>query len=44
MRTWTTIETTIGVNSTSFKVSEDVDWQIGEEIVVASTNFDHEES
>lgn len=42
--TWTTIATTISPGSSSFTVSEDVDWKAGEEIVVASTSFFHYEA
>ena len=42
--TWTTIASTIAPGATSFTISEDVDWQIGETIVVASTSFYHYEA
>ena len=41
---WTTAASTIQANSNILAVSEDVDWKVGEEIVVASTSYDHEES
>ena len=44
VKTWTTIENTIEPGDNNFSVSEDVDWQVGEEIVVASTSFNHEEA
>lgn len=40
-KTWTTLAATISVGDTSFTVNEAVDWVAGEEIVVASTDFDH---
>jgi hypothetical protein len=42
--TWTTIASTIYPSNTTFTVSVDVDWQVGEEIVVASTSFYHWEA
>jgi hypothetical protein len=42
--TWTTIASTIYPGNSTFTVSEDVDWQIGETIVVASTSFFHYEA
>jgi len=42
--TWTTIASTINPGSSSFTTSEDVDWQVGESIVVASTSFYHWEA
>ena len=40
-RTWTTLAATISPGDSSFTVRESVDWVAGEEIVVASTDFDH---
>ena len=40
-KTWTTISSTISPGDTQFTVSEPVDWQVGEEVVIASTDFDH---
>jgi hypothetical protein len=42
--TWTTISTTITPGSTTLTVSEDVDWQPNEMIVVASTSYEHSEA
>jgi hypothetical protein len=42
--TWTTIANTISPGDTSFTVSVDVDWKVGESIVIASSSFDHTES
>jgi len=39
--TWTTIAATINPSDTTFTVSQDVDWQVGEQIVIASTSFLH---
>lgn len=43
-KTWTVIATTINPGDTTFTVQDAVDWQVGEEIVVASTSFDHNEA
>lgn len=42
--TWTTIGQTINPGDTNFTVSTPVDWAVGEQIVVASTSFNHNES
>jgi cell migration-inducing and hyaluronan-binding protein len=42
--TWTMIDATIKKGDSSFTVIEDVDWQVGEHIVVASTSYDHNEA
>lgn len=42
--TWTMISTTINAGENQFTVIEDVDWQVGEHIVVASTSYDHNEA
>lgn len=42
--TWTMIATTINAGENQFTVIEDVDWQVGEHIVVASTSYDHNEA
>jgi len=42
--TWTTIANTINIGDNQLTVTEDVDWQVGEHIVVASTSFDHKEA
>lgn len=39
--TWSQLETSIAFGDTSFTVQDDIDWQVGESIVVASTSFDH---
>jgi hypothetical protein len=39
--TWTTIAATINPGATTFTVSQDVDWKVGEQIVIASTSFFH---
>lgn len=44
MPTWTTIATTINPGDNNFTTSMDVDWQVGETIVVASTSFFHYEA
>lgn len=41
IKTWTLLANTISINSTTFDVIDNVDWKVGEEIVVASTDFDH---
>jgi hypothetical protein len=40
-KTWTMIADTIYPGNTTFNVIDTVDWQIGERIVIASTDFDH---
>jgi len=42
--TWTSMETTALVGATSITVMEDVDWQVGEEIVIASTDLGLEDN
>ena len=42
--TWTTISATINVGDTTLTLTDTVDWQVGEEIVVASTSFHHWEA
>lgn len=42
--TWTTLSDTITPGSLSFNVSQAVDWQVGEKIVVASTSFNPAEA
>ena len=39
--TWTTISATISPGESSVTLSEDVDWQIGDTILVAATSFYH---
>jgi hypothetical protein len=43
-KTWTTLNFTITPGTNSFMVNDAVDWKAGEQIVVASTGFDHEEA
>jgi hypothetical protein len=38
--TWTSLETTADVGSTSITLQESVDWQVGEQIVIAPTDFE----
>ena len=42
--TWTMIDATIKKGDLSFTVIEDIDWQVGEHIVIASTSYDHNEA
>jgi len=42
--TWTTLESTGEVGATTITLSEDVDWKIGEEIVIASTDLGIEDN
>lgn len=44
IKTWTLLANTINIDSSTFDVSDNVDWQVGEDIVVASTDFDHNEA
>jgi hypothetical protein len=43
-KTWTTLAATVNIGDTTLTLSEAVDWQVGEQIVIASTSFDHYES
>ena len=38
---WTQLNTTADVGSSTLTVQDTVDWRVGEEIVVASTDFNH---
>ena len=40
-KTWSALETTVNINDTQLTVIDNIDWQVGEEIVVASTSFQH---
>jgi len=42
--TWTVLETTAEANSTQITLRQAVDWQVGEEIAIASTNFEGRDS
>ena len=42
--TWTTISATISIGDTTLTVTDDVDWKVGETIVVAATSFYHFEA
>jgi hypothetical protein len=44
VKTWTMIADTIYPGNTTFNVIDTVDWQIGEKIVIASTDFDHNQA
>lgn len=44
IKTWTLLANTLAINSTTFDVIDNVDWKVGEEIVVASTDFDHNQA
>ena len=39
--TWTSLATSAASGANSITVQDTVDWKVGEEIVVASSNFDH---
>ena len=39
--TWSRITTTVNANTNQLTVADTVDWQVGEEIVIASTSFKH---
>ena len=43
-KTWSLLSSTVNAGVSTLSVSDTVDWQVGEEIVVASTNFDHNEA
>ena len=42
--TWTMLSSSINVGDSTFTVQDPVDWNVGEEIVVASTSFYHYEA
>ena len=43
--TWTLLTATVNVGDTTLTVSDDIsDWKVGDKIVVASTEFDHNEA
>lgn len=42
--TWTVLDTTAAQSATSIAVRGQVDWQVGEQIVIASTDHDHYQS
>lgn len=41
---WTELASTANIGTNTITVQDPVDWQIGEEIVIASTSFDHYEA
>lgn len=43
-KTWTELGQTVLPGSTTVKLAEAVDWQVGESFFVASTNFDYNEA
>ena len=43
-KTWSLLSSTVNAGVSTLSVSDTVDWQVGEEIVVASTGFDHNEA
>ena len=43
-KTWSSLSATVSPNSTQLTVVDSVDWQVGEEIVVASTSFEWTEA
>ena len=43
-KTWTSLDATVNPGDTTLTVMDTVDWIVGEEIVVASTSFVHEEA
>lgn len=42
--TWTSLSSTAAINSKSITVQDAVDWKAGDEVVIASTSFDHNEA
>ena len=42
--TWTTLDVTATAGSSQIELSEDVDWQVGEEIVIVSTDLGIEDN
>lgn len=43
-RTWTMIKNTINPGENQFETIDDIDWKVGESVVVASTSYDHNEA
>eukprot|EP00361_Fabrea_salina_P003869 CAMPEP_0202427040 /NCGR_PEP_ID=MMETSP1345-20130828/1320_1 /ASSEMBLY_ACC=CAM_ASM_000843 /TAXON_ID=342563 /ORGANISM="Fabrea Fabrea salina" /LENGTH=3382 /DNA_ID=CAMNT_0049037631 /DNA_START=76 /DNA_END=10221 /DNA_ORIENTATION=+ len=43
-KTWTLLQATAEAGATSITLTESVDWQAGEQIVIASTSFEHTEA
>jgi hypothetical protein len=43
-KTWTSLASTVNVGATTLTVQDSVDWTVGEQIVVASTSFEHTEA
>ena len=44
VKTWTMLSATINPGDNQFTVEDTIDWQVGEKIVVASTDFDHNQA
>ena len=42
--TWTMLNKTADVGATQITLNQVVDWQVGEQIVIASTSYDHTEA
>jgi hypothetical protein len=42
--TWTVLSVTANIGDTNITVKDNVDWNVGEQIVIASTDFDHHQS
>jgi len=42
--TWTELETSVDGEATSITVIESTNWKVGDEIVIASTSYDHKEA
>jgi hypothetical protein len=42
--TWTMISATINAGENQFSTVEPTDWKVGETIVVAATNYNHNEA
>jgi hypothetical protein len=40
-KTWTELQNTANIGDTTILLTETVDWKVGEEIVISSTDFDH---
>lgn len=40
-KTWTELDATADIGATTITLTETVDWKVGEQIVIASTDFDH---
>ena len=43
-KTWTLLAATVPANTATLTTQDIVDWSVGDQIVVASTGYDHNEA